>query len=364
MPHLGNFRPLVCGTLHTQTAMARWLGRRAPNPTATDLYRRLAAGGSIASRRTCVRDFETDDPAAMQLFKPDPMLPGRWREPTLEARMQVYSDIVRSLARTAFPPGEAAPRGIIQVSCTGYEAPSAVQRLCAERGWTRDTPLLSLGHMGCHAALPATRAAARLAQDEGGTLSLLFAELCTLHMRLDAEEPHQIVAQHLFADGAIRLDCAATPFPRGFALLGSFERLLAGSSEDMTWTLSGTGFRLALARRVPAVIARELPGLVADFLAEQGLHRDAITCYAIHPGGTRIIQGVATALEIAGEGPIRHSLALLRSRGNMSSATLPHVWSEILDDAAVPDGALVLSLAFGPGLTVAGNLMRKHGAGA
>jgi predicted naringenin-chalcone synthase len=48
----------------------------------------------------------------------------------------------------------------------------------------------------------------------------------------------------------------------------------------------------------------------------------------------------------------------------MSSATLPHVWSAMLDDAAVPDGALILSLAFGPGLTVAGNLMRKHGAAA
>jgi predicted naringenin-chalcone synthase len=46
--------------------------------------------------------------------------------------------------------------------------------------------------------------------------------------------------------------------------------------------------------------------------------------------------------------------------GNMSSATLPHIWSGLLDDAACLPGTLVASFAFGPGLTVCGALFRKE----
>ena len=53
------------------------------------------------------------------------------------------------------------------------------------------------------------------------------------------------------------------------------------------------------------------------------------------------------------------SNAILRTRGNMSSATLPHVWQALLADPEVPAGAWIVSLAFGPGLTIAGALLRK-----
>jgi predicted naringenin-chalcone synthase len=43
----------------------------------------------------------------------------------------------------------------------------------------------------------------------------------------------------------------------------------------------------------------------------------------------------------------------------MSSATIPHVWARILEDDKVKSGAVVASLAFGPGLTVYGALLRK-----
>ena len=43
----------------------------------------------------------------------------------------------------------------------------------------------------------------------------------------------------------------------------------------------------------------------------------------------------------------------------MSSATLPHVWMRLLEDDAVASGTLVVSLAFGPGLTICGGIFRK-----
>jgi predicted naringenin-chalcone synthase len=44
----------------------------------------------------------------------------------------------------------------------------------------------------------------------------------------------------------------------------------------------------------------------------------------------------------------------------MSSATLPHVWARLLDDTSVAPGTPIVSLAFGPGLTVCGGLFRKQ----
>ena len=76
-----------------------------------------------------------------------------------------------------------------------------------------------------------------------------------------------------------------------------------------------------------------------------------------------MIEQTAEALGLA-DAQVAHSQAVLRDRGNMSSTTLPHIWARIADDPAVPDGALVLSVAFGPGLTAVANLMRKEGGTA
>jgi predicted naringenin-chalcone synthase len=70
-----------------------------------------------------------------------------------------------------------------------------------------------------------------------------------------------------------------------------------------------------------------------------------------------VIEQVLKALGLP-SGAAPHSREVLRRRGNMSSTTLPHVWHEMLEDPGVRDGDLILSLAFGPGLTLVANLLR------
>ncbi|HEX8298352.1 MAG TPA: 3-oxoacyl-[acyl-carrier-protein] synthase III C-terminal domain-containing protein, partial [Rubricoccaceae bacterium] len=83
-----------------------------------------------------------------------------------------------------------------------------------------------------------------------------------------------------------------------------------------------------------------------------------IDAFAVHPGGPRVIESTAEALGLPDD-KVAHSQAVLRERGNMSSTTLPHIWARMLADDTLPAGALVASIAFGPGLTVVGNVMRK-----
>jgi predicted naringenin-chalcone synthase len=44
----------------------------------------------------------------------------------------------------------------------------------------------------------------------------------------------------------------------------------------------------------------------------------------------------------------------------MSSATLPHIWAKILAETGVRYGTPVVSLAFGPGLTIVGAIFIKR----
>ncbi len=361
--YLHDFRPLHAGARLCQADAVAWLQGalvRAGGPgtgRARRLYERLGRTCGVKSRETVVGDYARADPRRMTLFRAGP---GRsWRRPPLEERMALYEAASLRLAARAVPAGRA-PDWLIQVSCTGYASPHAVQRLAGRRGW--DSRILHLGHMGCHASLPAAALAADLVRGAGraGARARVFCvELCTLHLVPDAREDEQVVVNSLFGDGAVSFEASARPRPRSLALLAAAEAVLPGSEGDMVWRLADSAFVLGLSRAVPARVGAETAGFVARFLKAQGLRLADVAHYAIHPGGPRVIERVLQALDLP-PSAARHSKEVLRRRGNMSSCTLPFVWADMLKDPAVRPGDKILSLAFGPGLTTAANLLEKR----
>jgi predicted naringenin-chalcone synthase len=122
---------------------------------------------------------------------------------------------------------------------------------------------------------------------------------------------------------------------------------------------------MTLSRRVPDHIRTALGPYLERLGAEAGLGARGLAAealFAIHPGGPRIIDEIAELLGLAPE-QVQASNGILRDRGNMSSATLPHVWQALLEDPAAAPGRLVVALAFGPGLTISGAILRKRPAG-
>jgi predicted naringenin-chalcone synthase len=354
--YLHDFRPLPVGTPLAQADIASWLKRgltrarggslSAQDRRALALYDRFGRGDAIESRAAAIPGY----------FRRD------WGAPTLRTRMVHYEREVLRLAGRAFPAGERAPDYAIQVSCTGYASPHAVQRLVARRGWT--SRVLHVGHMGCYAAVPAAAMAARLVRDEAANgrprarAALFLAELCTLHLEPGANADEQVVVNSLFADGAIRFDVDAAPRRRALALLDAAEEIVPSSEREMTWRLRDSSFEMGLSRAVPRLVGSAVASFVARFLKRGGRSLSDVSRFAIHPGGPRVIDQVLKALGLPSDAA-PHSREILRRRGNMSSATLPHVWDALLKDPAVCDGELILSLAFGPGLTLAANLLRK-----
>ncbi len=368
--YLHDFRPLDFGVRVAQADGAAWLRRAlarvhvdgfgAAQKRADSLYARLARGGGIAARVSAVADYVQSDWERMTLFKPAAGAP--WHRPPLEARMALFEETALRLAETAFPSGEAAPGVLVQVSCTGYASPHAVQRVAARRGWA--PRVLHVGHMGCYASVPAAAAAAALARDAAqdggeGRASLFVVELPTLHLRPEAVADEQVVVNTLFGDGAIRFDASVAVREDALALLGTAETLLPSSEDEMTWRLRDSSFEMTLSREVPARVGAAVAGFAAQFLKTHGLALGDVAHFAIHPGGPRVIEHVLRALGLP-ESAAAHSRELLRLRGNMSSATLPHVWARMLADPAVRPGERILSLAFGPGLTAVANLLEKR----
>jgi len=335
----------------------------------------------IAHRASEIEDFMHFDWERMEIF--------RLREHAegvgISVRSEFHARATERVFRSFYADEVEPPDDLIHVTCTGYVSPSAPQRLIEEKGWHERTRATHVYHMGCYAAFPALRVAAGFLSMPrplaGGSpvaadlmpprrrCDIVHTELCSLHFNPTVHTPEQFVVQSLFADGYIRYSLIADGLPAdagdaaALTLLALREEMVPGTLDSMTWELSQWGMRMTLARDVPDRIAGAVREFFCGLYAQAGMSFDdevASSVFAIHPGGPKIIDRVQEILRLA-DAQVAASRAVLRECGNMSSATLPHVWMAILADAAVAPGTPVAAIAFGPGLTVSGALLRKEG---
>lgn len=340
--YLSDFKTFLPSFLVPQEDGLRWLaaaharhGSETSEETFFKLLNRFGCRPDKISRRgTFLKDFTHQNWESMRIFN----------EPSsIEKRQAFFQEILSEPAAQLYPETQADFQHWIHVSCTGYVSPSLVQSLISQRGWGDQVQALHAYHMGCYAAFPALRMAR-------GNLNceILHTELCTLHLDPARHEPEQLVIQSLFADGMIRYRASEKKSSRSFRLEDMNEKIAAGSLSQMTWDLSSHGFRMTLSREVPNLVQESVAALVSPW-------QESNSVYAIHPGGPRIIDAVKDALGLSEE-QVHFSREVLRLHGNMSSATLPHVWQKMLEE--LPIGTPVVSMAFGPGLTLAGSRMR------
>lgn len=312
----------------------------------------------IATRYSVLEDFTHTDWERMRIFQVDRFPSGK---PCGE-RSRVYREVAGEAFERFYEGEDTPPPALLHVTCTGYVSPSAAQRLVAARDWGRATEVLHAYHMGCYAALPATRLAAGLLERGKERVDLVHTELCTLHLDPSQHLPEQLVVQTLFADGLIRYRASRSEGP-GLELLAAREEIVPGTGDAMTWMVSDFGMEMTLSRQVPEHIRAALGPYLERLGADLGLGAAALAdraLFAIHPGGPRIVDEIAGLLGLAPE-QVQASNRVLREHGNMSSATLPHVWKAMVEDPGVAAGRLVVALAFGPGLTLSGAVLRKAG---
>ena len=304
------------------------------------LHRYGCAPDRVQQRHTFLRDFVHQNWDEMQIFT-DPS-----QAASIDSRMAFFKEALLSPIDRFYPEKTPDFKQWIHVTCTGYVSPSVVQTLVSDRDWGQHVEVLHAYHMGCYASLPALRMARGNFPTE-----ILHTELCTLHLDPSRHEPEQLVSQSLFSDGVIRYRVDDVQPEQGYEVLELREVVAPNSLAQMSWEVSASGFKMFLGREVPAFVQTGIAAVVGPWQTPQ-------TVYAIHPGGPRIIDAVKEALGLSEE-QVFFSREILRRHGNMSSATLPHVWELMLSE--IPAGTPVISMAFGPGLTLSASRMRKVG---
>jgi predicted naringenin-chalcone synthase len=328
---------------------------------------RCACGPSkIARRSHALPDIGRTDWSEMSIYdvSRDPRGKGT------AARSRAFDEIVSAYFDAEYAEVSDPPGDLIHVTCTGYLSPSGAQKMVARKGWGDRTRVTHAYQMGCYAAFPALRIAAGFLHTPAAIASscvgparvdIVHTEVCSLHVDPSNHAIEQLVVQSLFADGFIRYSMRPGVRSAGLRVLAIGEAILPDSAESMSWTVSDVGMQMTLAMDVPTRIAASLRGFVTALCQKAGLTVDCLrgSVCAVHPGGPKIIDGVRDVLELD-DAQVQTSRDVLFDHGNMSSATLPHIWMRLVDDERVAPRTLILSLAFGPGLTVCGGLFRKQ----
>lgn len=285
----------------------------------------------------------------------------------LSLRSGQFASYVDGIFEEYYPTDTSPPDDLIHVSCTGYVSPSGGQKIASKRSWGDRTAITHAYHMGCYASVPAIRMAMGFlaASPEKTRVDIVHTEICSLHSNPSNHNLDQLVSQSLFADGCIKYSvCHATQSPH-FRVAAILEEIIPDSIDAMSWNVMHWGFEMSLAKEVPVLIARALDAFIEKLAAKAKQEKAALlqnALFAVHPGGPKIITHVKKILKLS-ESQMAYSVEILKNYGNMSSATLPHIWDTILTDSQVPDGTPIVSLAFGPGLSIVGAVLVKSCGG-
>lgn len=258
-----------------------------------------------------------------------------------------------ALGRAGLVPGDLD--ALFVASVTGVATPSLDARLFHRmplRDDIRRTPIFGLGCVAGAAGLARMHDYLRGWPDQ--IAALLCVELCSLTLQRRDLSVANLVASGLFGDGAAAV--IGVGAQRAEALgLGSSpvvratrSRLYPDSERVMGWDIGADGFKVVLDKGVPAVVERYLRDDVDRFLADHDLRRDQIGGWICHPGGPKVLQAYASALDLPDEA-FRLTWESLRREGNMSSASVLFVLRDTLAAGAVPPEAPALLLAMGPG---------------
>lgn len=323
------------------------------------LYRELLLDGPIRGRHVAV---DVDEEICSQ--DPDVLIARFARH----ARCIGTRAGLAALEQADLKPSQI--EGLVVNTCTGYLCPGLSSYLLEDLGLPAFTSVLDLMGMGCGGAIPNLEAACRMIQSGAKQAVLcLSVEICSATFFL-GPDPDLIVSNSIFADGASAAVLQANrngeapagrqePSPPGSNHLRflDFESVtLPRYREKLRYTTKGGRLRNVLARGVPVIGARAVAQVAKRLLDRNGLTRDGIRHWIIHPGGTQVLRAVERQLGLTSE-TLRLSYDTFREYGNMSSPSVMFVLNKTLREAKPRTGDKALLISFGAGFTAFATLV-------
>jgi predicted naringenin-chalcone synthase len=313
----------------------------------------------IACRYSVIPDYSEAGKDNTDRFFP--IADGHAPVPIIEKRMEWFNrhaaplsvETIEKCIKDIIPKNEITH--LITVSCTGMSAPGLDLQVMEQMGLPETIVRTSVNFMGCYAAIHALKlAGAFCTADPNANAIVVCTELCTLHFQ---KEPSidNITSSLLFGDGcAAVLVQGSQSKHRGINISRFFSAVSFKGKNEMAWELSSKGFLMTLSGYVPELIREDFRKLATQALAVSGFPLNDVTHWCIHPGGKKILECIASSLEL-GDQALELAYDVLKEYGNMSSPTILFVLKKLMtrfEQSPTPEKNLIFAAAFGPGLTM------------
>ena len=282
-------------------------------------------------------------------------------------RMAAHADAVKDVASRSISQAingfDKDRVGSFVMACsTGYVNPGPDLLLAKQLGLRSDLRRTFIGHMGCYAALNVIKVAMdSLAARPDELVIGNCTELSSAHVRnspMPDEDPTEsLITQALFGDASVSILMGSAPDGAGVQFLRTHTEQLYDQHQMMSLNIGNQSFWMTLAAGVPAVLQENIEGFLVKLLQPLGLSAADISHWAIHPGGPKILRVLGKQLALQPE-QLRASWDVLANAGNCASATVLLVLENILRVDKPRPGEYGVMLAFGPGLTIEGGVVR------
>lgn len=270
-----------------------------------------------------------------------------------DAWIKVAVELGEHTVRDALTKAELKPTDLdafFFVTVTGLATPSIDARLINRLGMRTDLKRTPIFGLGCVAGAAGTaRAADYLRAFPTHRVLLLAVELCSLTLQREDISIPNIISSGLFGDGAAALImCGADAPAAGPRVIATQSIFYPDTERTMGWDFVDGGFKVVLSAKVPELVSTHIRANVDAFLSAQGLDRSRIRHWIAHTGGPKVLQAFEVALELPKDALAR-SWKSLREVGNLSSASVLHVLSELLESGDGKPGDCGVLMAMGPG---------------
>jgi alkylresorcinol/alkylpyrone synthase len=242
---------------------------------------------------------------------------------------------------------------LVGATVTGFAVPSLDARIAGVLGLRPDVKRVPLVGLGCVAgAAGVARLHDYLVGHPYDVAALVSTEICSLTVQRDDVTVPNLVASGLFGDGAAAVVAAGAERdvaePCQVEALGSRSHLYPDSERTMGWDVTSTGLKIVLDAAVPDLVRQYLGGDVDGFLADHGLRRGDVEWWVCHPGGPKVLEAIQDALALP-RSAVEMTWDSLARIGNLSSASVLHVFEDTLRDRPPRPGSYGLLIAMGPG---------------
>ncbi|KAJ0717205.1 putative chalcone/stilbene synthase, polyketide synthase, type III, thiolase [Helianthus annuus] len=237
-------------------------------------------------------------------------------------------------------------------------------------GLRNDVNRVMLYFLGCYGGVTGLRIAKDIAENNPGSRVLLTtSETTILGFRPpNKSRPYDLVGAALFGDGAAAAIIGADPISKVespfMELSYATQQFLPGTHNVIDGRLTEEGINFKLGRDLPQKIDDNIEGFCKKLMEKAGGNLEDFNdlFWAVHPGGPAILNRLETTLKLRGE-KLDCSRKALMDFGNVSSNTIFYVMEYMRDELRNKENREEwgLALAFGPGITFEGILLRSLG---